>query len=152
MITKILFQPMYFLKNIIDKMRSYFRLQFYKNAGIRIGKNVYISPKAFIDSSKPDMIKIGDNCMITRGCIILCHSDAKQGGLMKLWGKREYGKVDIGNNIFLGVNTVIMPGVTIGDNVIIGAMSLIDKNIPSNCLAFGIPARKVKNLDEVLKK
>lgn len=152
MILKIIFKPLYFLKSIWDNVSSYFRLQFYRNSGIKIGEKVFISPKAFIDRSKPNMITIGDNCMITRDCMILCHSDAKQGGLMKLWGKREYGKVKIGKNVFLGVNTVVMPGVTIGDNVIIGAMSLVDKDIPSNCLAYGIPVKKVKNLNRVFKK
>jgi len=115
MILKIIFKPLYFLKSIWDNVSSYFRLQFYRNSGIKIGEKVFISPKAFIDRSKPNMITIG-------------------------------------KNVFLGVNTVVMPGVTIGDNVIIGAMSLVDKDIPSNCLAYGIPVKKVKNLNRVFKK
>ena len=152
MITRIILSPIYALKALWNSIGSFCRVRFYKYSGVAIGKKVFISPKAYIDRSKPGMIAIGNNCMITRGVTILCHSDAKQGGKMKLWGEREYGKVRIGNNVFLGVNSVVMPGVTIGDNVIIGAMSLVTKDIPASCWAYGIPAKKVKPLKEVLKK
>jgi maltose O-acetyltransferase len=70
---------------------------------------------------------------------------------LKLWGSGKTQKVTIGNNVFIGVDCVILPGVTIGDNVIIGAKSLVNSDIPSNSLAFGIPCKKIKDLDEQLK-
>lgn len=117
---------------------------------INIGKNTYISPKAYIDHHKRNSVEIGENCYITRDCIILDHTQDKQGGPLKLWGKIEYGNVRIGNNVFIGVKSVIMPGVTIGDNVIIGAMSLVTKDIPSNVIAFGQPAKVIKPIEEVV--
>jgi acetyltransferase-like isoleucine patch superfamily enzyme len=55
-------------------------------------------------------------------------------------------KVDtkIGNNCFIGINSIIMPGVTIGNEVIIGAGSVVTKNIPDNCIAAGNPAKIIK--------
>ena len=61
MILKIIFKPMYFLKFVWNNISSYFRLQFYRNSGIKIGKKVFVSPKAFIDRSKSNMITIGEN-------------------------------------------------------------------------------------------
>jgi len=151
-ITKIMFWPIRIIKKLYDYISGYLRIKYLSAYGIKIGRDTFISPKAYFDKAKPNMISVGDNCMITRGCMILCHSDAKMGGKRKLWGNREYGKVKIGNNVFLGVDTVVMPGVTIGDNVIIGAKSLVLKDIPSNCVAFGIPAKKIKNLDDVIKR
>ncbi len=138
---------------IISQSRLRFRLFIYRKIRkIRIGKNTYISPKAYIDHHNSYSVEIGDNCYITRDCIILDHTQDKQGGPLKLWGDIEYGNVKIGNNVFIGVKSVIMPGVTIGDNVIIGAMSLVTKDIPSDSVAFGQPARVVKNIDEVISR
>ena len=137
---------------IISQSRLRIRLFIYRRIRkIRIGKNTYISPKAYIDHHKSFSVEIGDNCSITRDCIILDHTQEKQGGPLKLWGEIEYGKVKIGNNVFIGVKSVIMPGVTIGDNVIIGAMSLVTKDIPSDVVAYGQPAKVIKSIDDVIK-
>lgn len=136
---------------IISQSRLGFRLFVYRKIRkIKIGKNTYISPTAYIDHHKNYSIQIGENCYITRDCIILDHTQEKQGGPLKLWGEIEFGSVKIGNNVFIGVKSVVMPGVTIGDNVIIGAMSLVTKDIPSNVVAFGQPARVIKKIDEVI--
>lgn len=140
------------LFRMISQTRLHFRLFIYRRIWkIKIGKNTYISPRAYIDHHKRNSVEIGDNCYITRDCIILDHTQEKQGGPLKLWGEIEYGKVKIGNNVFIGVKSVIMPGVTIGDNVIIGAMSLVTKDIPPNVVAFGQPAKVVKDINEVIQ-
>jgi len=139
------------LFRIISQSRLRIRLFIYRRIQkIRIGKNTYISPKAYIDHHKSFSVEIGDNCYITRDCIILDHTQEKQGGPLKLWGGIEFGRVKIGNNVFIGVKSVIMPGVTIGDNVIIGAMSLVTKDIPSDVVAFGQPAKVIKSIDDVI--
>lgn len=127
------------------------RVLYYRIHGIKIGKNTYISPKAYIDKSGKNLIEIGENCNITRDCIILCHTQEYQGGPLKLWGSNETGKVKIGNNVFIGVDCVVLPNVTIGDNVVIGAKSLVNSDISSNSVAFGIPCKKRKDLEEVIK-
>lgn len=138
---------------IISQNRLRIRLFIYRRIWkIKIGKNTYISPKAYIDHHKSFSVEIGDNCYITRDCIILDHTQEKQGGPLKLWGEIEYGNVKIGNNVFIGVKSVIMPGVTIGDNVIIGAMSLVTKDIPSDVVAFGQPAKVIKSINEVIRQ
>ncbi|WP_130089317.1 acyltransferase, partial [Escherichia coli] len=53
-----------------------------------------------------------------------------------------------GNNVYLGYGCLVLPGVTIGDNVVVGANSVITKDLESNAVYAGVPARKVKSLDE----
>lgn len=139
------------IPKLILNFRNSLRVFYYRLRGIRIGKYTYISPKAYIDKSGKNLIEIGENCYITRNCIILCHTQEYQGGTLKLWGSSEIGKVKVGNNVFVGVDCVILPNVTIGDNVVIGAKSLVNSDIPSNSVAFGTPCKKRKNLDEVIR-
>ena len=56
--------------------------------------------------------------------------------------------IRVGNNVYIGSGAYIMPGVTIGDNCIIGAASVVTKDIPANSVAVGIPARVIKTIDE----
>lgn len=58
----------------------------------------------------------------------------------------------IGNNVYIGNNVIILPGVTIGNNVIIGAGAVVSKNIPSNSVAVGVPAKVIKTADEYFEK
>jgi acetyltransferase-like isoleucine patch superfamily enzyme len=113
-------------------------------AGVRIGRNTMISLHAKIDVRRGQVI-IGDNCHITYGCVILSHDYAA-----RILGKEkdpEAGKVIIGNNVFIGVNSVILPNVTIGDNSIIGAGSVVNCDIPPKVVAAGNPIKILKYLN-----
>jgi len=116
----------------------------------------YISPGAYIDSHKLGKVTIGDNCYITRNVVILCHTDTRKGGPLGIWkeegGDREFGDVIIGNNVFIGVNSVVMPGVHIGENVIVGALSLVMEDIPEGKVAVGIPAQVIGDTKEHITK
>ena len=69
-------------------------------------------------------------------------------------GKRmdKVGKIVIGNNCFIGAHSKIMPGVTIGDNVIVGAGAIVTKDVPSNSIVAGIPARVICTIDDYYEK
>lgn len=129
---------------ILGRLRNWGRREYYRARGAFIGPSTYISPRAYIDTHRPGKVTIGRNCYITRNVVILCHTDTRCGGSLRIWekdgGKREFSDVSIGNNVFIGVNSVVMPGVTIGDNAIIGALTLVDKDIPEGKVAVGIPA------------
>ena len=58
-----------------------------------------------------------------------------------------YGRVKIGDNVYIGTQSIIMPGVTIGDNVIIGANSVVIHDIPPDCIVVGTPAREIRKLN-----
>ena len=59
-----------------------------------------------------------------------------------------FGPIRVGNNVFLGHGVIVLPGVTIGDDVVIGAGPIVTKDIPSNCVAVGVPAKPQKTLEE----
>lgn len=141
---------------IVFKLRYKFRLAYLKYKGISIGRNTFISHKAYIDAHKGAKVIIGENCFITRNVIILNHSDIGLGGPLERFkeygGKRILGDVIIGDNVFIGVGSVIMPGVCIGNNSIIGALSVVSKSVPDNSVFAGIPAKQIGNTVEVLEK
>lgn len=63
-----------------------------------------------------------------------------------------FGPIKIGNNVHIGWDAIIMPNVTIGDNCIIGAGAVVTKDIPSNSVAVGVPARVIESIDEYRNK
>jgi maltose O-acetyltransferase len=153
---KIILLLLYPLK-IVKKLKYELRIKYLKISGVVIGSDTYISPKAYIDLHKPGKVIIGENCFITRNVIILNHTDTKMGGPRNIWsqfgGQRIHGDVIIGDNTFIAVSSVIMPGVKIGKNVIIGALSLVTSDIPDGKIAVGAPAKVVGDtLDHVKNK
>ena len=116
------------------KVRRTFYLR--KISKVKIGENCIFNESNFDDLS-PELIQIGNNCIIATGAKILTH-DAST--LLK---SKEIAKksVKIGNNVFIGFNAIIMPGVIIGNNVTISAGSVVHKNIPDNAIAGGNPAK-----------
>ena len=125
-----------------------------KKQGLTVGKNV-----SFIDipnfGSEPYLITIGDDTTISFDVAFVTH-DGGTRVIRKLPNQNKetviYGKIEIGKNSFIGCRTTILPNVKIGDNVIIGAGSVVTKDIPSNTVACGIPCKVVCTLEEYIKK
>lgn len=115
---------------------------------LMLEKNIFIGPNVTIDTEYPWLISIGKNCYLTKGVVILTH-DAS----IKLHtGYSKLGKVTIGENTFVGMNSIILPNVSIGDNCIIGAGSVVTHNIPNYCVATGNPAKVISSTLEVVNK
>lgn len=123
-----------------------------RKMGMKIGDGVYLfsSPRdCVIDEQNPYLITIGDNVQLTRGVIILTHDyswSVVKGCYGEVFGHQA--PVSIGNNVFIGMNAVILAGSTIGDNVIVGAGSIISGTIPSNVVVAGNPAKVLCSIDE----
>lgn len=126
---------------------------FLKYFGISIGENTYISPDAVIDFTRPSLVSIGNNCYLNSGFVLLTH-DWVAGVMRHVYGEflNSSGRVTIGNNVGTGYNVTILKGVTIGDNVFIAANSMVNKNIPSNCIVAGSPAKVLCTLEEYRQK
>ena len=90
-----------------------------------------------IDFSHCWHITIGDNVTLAPRVHILAHDASTR----KFINYTRLGKVNIGNNVFIGASSTIMPGITIGDNVVIGVGSIVTKNIDSNVVVAGNPAK-----------
>jgi len=109
---------------------------------VKVGKNCWIGPNVILDGSGG--LEIGNNCSISAGVQIYSHDSVKwaiSGGKEDY----EYAKTKIGNNVYIGPNVIIQKGVKVGDQVIIGANSFVNCDIPSNSKAYGSPV-KIKGM------
>ena len=122
-----------------------------KCIGCHVGKDIFVGDHVRIGSGHADMITIEDHAHITGGCRLLCH----QRNLLHYCvgddaAKLPYklGKIHIGKGVMIGMESLIMPGVTIGEGAIIGAFSLVTKDIPAWTIATGRPAKVVKKIPQ----
>ena len=123
-----------------------------RKIGCHIGKDVFVGSDVWIDSGHADLIYIGDKTHITARTVLLCHKK----DLSNYYRGDDYaslpyikGEIHIGEGCSTGTGTMIMPGVTIGDGAIIGAYSLVTKDIPAWTIAIGRPAKVVKTIKEL---
>lgn len=102
--------------------------------GLELGKYTDIGAFTYINAKNgviiEEDVQVGSHCSIYSVSTI----DSKQG------------KVILKKNCKIGAHSVVMPGVTVGENSVIGAFSFVTKDIPADCVAFGVPARVVQNL------
>lgn len=126
-----------------------------RSQGVRVGEHVHLySPWTIkIDTQRPWMVEIGSNVHITADCSILQH-DYSWAVLQHMTGEvlGSCGKVHIGNNVFIGQKTLILKGADIGDNVIIGAGSVVSKKLEGNAVYAGVPARRLMSIEEFMEK
>lgn len=105
----------------------------YALMGVRLGKNVQIALDVAIDIFFPELIEIGDETIVGYNTVIMTHEF-----LQKEWRR---GRVRIGKRCMIGGNTLILPGITIGDGASVSACTLVDRDVPASALAYGNPMR-----------
>lgn len=121
-----------------------FRARLHKSAGVKIEKasQTFIGFDVLFDDICPENISIGKKTIITEGVKVLTHFvDPDYDDYDHMY----FGKVVIGSNVFIGMNTIIVRPVTIGNGAIIGANSVITKDIPPYTIWGGNPAKFIKN-------
>ena len=124
--------------------------------GIDIGENCMIwSPnKVYIDVQRPHLLHIGDYVKIASGVNIICH-DYSRSVLMGIPGYENVGEareVYIGDNVFIGLNAIILMGSVVGDNCIIGAGSVVSGKFENNSIITGNPAKRICSLEEFYRR
>ena len=123
--------------------------------GFDIGDNtIFYDPYSIVfDRQRPWMLKIGKYCKITHGVVILTH-DYSRSVLRRVYHEilGEAKLTVIGDNVFIGINSIILMGSHIGNNVIVGAGSVVTGRIPNNVIIAGNPAKVVMSLDEYYEK
>lgn len=117
-----------------------------------MGENVFFQPRVI--PADPELIKFHNNIVVTSNVTFVNH-DVFDMGLNKL-GDEKYPylqePIEIMDNVFIGCNTTILGGVKIGPNVVIGAGSVITKDVPPNSVVVGNPAKVIETFDEYLEK
>ena len=121
-------------------------VKYWKALGVKIGEGTRFY-NAMLDYGHPWMISIGKNCILTN-CRILTHDASTYSFL----NKSKVSDVIVGDNVFIGVNSIILCGVHVGDNSIIGAGSVVSKDVPANVVVAGNPAKIVCTKEEFEKK
>ena len=133
-------------ESLIDNLRK---------KGALVGDNtVFFSPDTInIDIGKAFLLRIGNYCKITSGVTILAH-DYSRSVTRLFFGENVGGSapVTIGDNCFLGMNSIILMGTKIGNNCIVGAGSVVKGNFPNNVIIAGNPAKIIYTLDEFYEK
>jgi acetyltransferase-like isoleucine patch superfamily enzyme len=127
------------------------RTQLARRWGVKVGNNCQIMNGNF--GSEPYLIYIGNHCEITDGVNFITHD----GGTWVFRENRKFlgskfGPIIIKDNCFIGINTIILPNVTIGPNSIVGAGSVVTNDVPENSVYGGNPARFISTLDNYLNK
>lgn len=122
------------LRHFILELRIEFFRKFY---GMNIGKGVKISLNAKLDKTNPKGVHIGDETYIAFDAAILSHD----------MSRLVHKDVRIGKRCFIGARSIILPGVTIGDEVVVAAGSVVTRDVPSNSLVAGNPAKIIKTVE-----
>ena len=104
--------------------------------GVKLSKTSRVSFSAFLDKTHPKGICIGEKTLVARGAVVLSHDFSR--------GFR--GHTRIGHYCLIGANAIVLPGVTIGDHVVVGAGAVVTKDVESNSLVVGNPARKIREI------
>lgn len=128
------------------KQVDYNSIEFLRSRGVQIGENVNLI-NTTIDWSHGFLVSIGNRVTLT-GVKILTHD----GSTQIPFGLSKVGKVTIGDEVFVGHGTIILPNVRIGSRVVVGAGSVVTRDIPDNSVAAGNPARVIGTYDDFLKK
>ena len=118
-----------------------------RKRGLAIGNNTDIYTSK-IDFGHGYLISIGDNVTIASDVRLLNHDASTK----KMLGYSKIGRIQIGNNVFIGAQAIILPYVTIGVNVVIGAGSVVAKDIPGNSVAIGNPCRIIGTYDNYAER
>jgi acetyltransferase-like isoleucine patch superfamily enzyme len=128
---------------------SAWRVGLQRARGVKIGREVFIGPGCWIDNVRPDLLEIGDHVSLAGRVTILTHS-APTAPLREVLGPESHvmKPVVIERGAWITVNCTILPGVTIGENSIVAAGSVVHKNIPPNVVAAGLPARVISRHKE----
>jgi acetyltransferase-like isoleucine patch superfamily enzyme len=138
---------------IVCRKDSRLFVSFLRKKGAIIGDGTTFFGSVEIDLTRPCLVEIGKNCVLTDSVRILTHG-YDWAVLRDKYGEMlcSSGKVVIGDNVFIGTGSIILKGVRIGSNTIVGAGSVVTKDIPSNSVAMGNPCKVRMSIGDYYKK
>ena len=122
------------------------RVTLHRLRGVAIGDDVFIGGACFLDSARPELILIADGVFLSGGVSIIAHS--RPPDFLSEFIKYKAGKVYIKKGSWIGYNSTILPGITIGEGSIVGAGSVVTKDVPPYIVVAGNPAKKIRNLKD----
>ncbi|MEM7571981.1 MAG: acyltransferase [Bacteroidota bacterium] len=118
--------------------------------GVKVGEGCRLYITEF--TSEPFLIEIGDRVTITGHVKLLTHNGSTWLIRDEQGRRFDYQPVKIGNDVFIGTRSIIMPGVEIGDRVIVAAGAVVTKSVPSGCIVGGNPAKIIGDFESYREK
>lgn len=116
-----------------------------RSIGVKVGEDCRLIGVTF--STEPYLVTLGDHVSATR-----THFETHDGGVWVIRNKNPQldmvKPIRVGDNVYFGAGCLVLPGVTIGNDVVVGACSVVTKDIPDNSVAVGVPARVIKTVAE----
>jgi acetyltransferase-like isoleucine patch superfamily enzyme len=124
--------------------------EYFRELGAQIGEDNRLEVRNL--GPEPYLVKIGNHCTIAQNVVFLVHDGATWIFTEEIPSLQKFGPIQILDNCFIGYNTILMGNVTIGPNSIVGAGSIVTRDIPPNVVAAGNPARIICTTEEYKKK
>lgn len=121
---------------------------FYVKRGLKVGKNFSRQSGTRLDPTNCWLIEIGDDVRLANRVQIIAHDFSP----MHYTGYARFGKVVIGDRVWVGAGVTILMNVHIGNDVIIGAGSIVNKDVPYGCVVAGVPAKVICTTAEYVKR
>lgn len=122
---------------------------FAKGLGVSVGEHCrLLGVSASTFGSEPYLVSLGEHVTVTGGVRFVTHD----GGVWVFRGERPtidvIAPIRVGNNVFIGLNSILLPGVTVGDDVVVAAGSVVTRDVPSKSVVGGVPAKQITTIDE----
>lgn len=127
------------------------RPKLWRLIGCKVGKNVFIGEEVYLDVLNTHLIEIEDGVHITNRSFLLCHQrDLRNYYVNTDMAKIGYvkKKITLKKGCFIGIGTIIMPGVTVGEGSIVAAGSVLVKDVPPWCVVGGVPGKVIKKFEK----
>lgn len=124
---------------------SFVRVLLLRACGVTIGRGCYIGFNVVCDTNFPELVVIGDNVTISHNCMIITHTASPaRSFLAKVYLASE--QVNIGNGAWIGANSTILPGISVGKDCMIGAGSVVTRSTDERSLWAGNPCQRIKSI------
>jgi maltose O-acetyltransferase len=130
-----------FRRRVTQRLRGETNVSQLVAQGLQLGRDVYIGPHVYLDAGHPWLITLGDESVLTRGSVVLVHD----GSTRIHTGCTRLAPVSIGKRVFVGTGAVILAGSTVGDDSVIGALTVVRGHVPAGSVVVGNPGQVVSD-------